>query len=49
MGSIFMVIGNILIVKYSSYYSSSVKAEVKEAYIDLWERRGEERRGEERE
>ena len=48
MGSIFMGIGNIFIIKpsTSSYSSAREMADIKEAYIDTWERRGEERRGE---
>ena len=36
MGSIFMGIGNIVIVKPSPYSSSSARAAAKEAYIDIW-------------
>ena len=42
MGSIFMGISNIFIIKPSPSSSSSATARVaaKEAYIDLWDRRG---------
>ena len=45
MVSIFMEIGNMVIVKTSPYSSFSVRAAAKEAYIYLWESRGDERIG----
>ena len=39
MDSIFMGIGNIIIVKTSTSSSSSTRTVGKEAYIDIWERR----------
>ena len=45
MGSIFMGISNIFIVKTSPSPSSSARSESKESYIDLWERVGEDNRG----
>ena len=48
MGSIFMTIGNIFIVKPSPSSSARATAVAKEAHIGIWERIGEERRGEER-
>ena len=48
MDSIFIGTGNIVIVKPSSSSYYSERAEAKEAYLDIWERRGGERRGEDR-
>ena len=50
MDSIFMAIGNTVIVKPLPYPSSSARATTaaKEAYIDIWDRRGKERVSEER-
>ena len=47
MGGIFMVIGNFGIVKPSLSYLPAMMKMVayKEAYIYIWDRRGEERRG----
>ena len=44
MGSIFMTIGNIFIVKPSPSSSARATAVAKEAHIGIWERIGEERR-----
>ena len=41
MGSLYMGIGNIVIVKNSPYSSSSAREEGKEDCIDIWESRGE--------
>ena len=48
MGSIYMGIGNIVIVKTSLFSYSSARAAGKEDCIDIWESIGEERIREER-